>query len=81
MGGAPVRLIGVQASSLESGEGQLSLLEDDKTRKWRSALSAMDRLRDKFGEKTVSVASGLKGVYEEKVHENPADLHGRVRSS
>lgn len=76
--GAPVRLLGVQTSSLTHDEGQLSLLESEKTRKWRSALGAADRLRDRFGEKSVSVASGLKGMYEEKVHENPAGLPGKL---
>jgi len=75
--GAPVRLLGVQVSTLEHTEGQLDLLEGDKSRKWRSALSAVDKLRDKFGEKSVSVASGLKGLYEERVHENPAGLPGK----
>jgi DNA polymerase-4 len=75
--GAAVRLLGVQASSLEHFEGQLSLLEGEKARKWRNALTAMDKLRDKFGEKTVSVAAGMKGTYEERVHENPVGLPGK----
>jgi DNA polymerase-4 len=75
--GAPVRLLGVQASGLEHAEGQLNLLEGEKSRKWRSALTAVDKLRDKFGEKSVSVASGLKGMYEERVHENPVGLPGK----
>jgi DNA polymerase IV len=75
--GSKVRLLGVQASSLEHSEGQLNLLEGEKSRKWRSALSAVDKLRDKFGEKSVSVASGMKGKYEERVHENPAGLPGK----
>jgi DNA polymerase-4 len=75
--GSPVRLLGVQTSSLEHSEGQLNLLEGDKTRKWRSALTAVDKLRDRFGEKSVSVASGLKGMYEERVHENPTGLPGK----
>jgi DNA polymerase IV len=75
--GAPVRLLGVQVSSLEHSEGQMNLLEGEKTRKWRSALTAVDKLRDRFGEKSVSVASGLKGMYEERVHENPAGLPGK----
>lgn len=75
--GAPIRLLGVHAGSLERREGQLSLLDSEKARKWRSALSAADKLRDKFGEKSISVASGLKGMYEERVHENPASLPGR----
>ena len=42
--GAPVRLLGVQASSLEHSEGQLNLLEGEKTRKWRKRLAATDKL-------------------------------------
>jgi DNA polymerase-4 len=75
--GTPVRLLGVQASSLDHAEGQLNLLEGEKTRRWRNALSAADKLRDRFGEKSISVASGLKGMYEERVHENPAGLPGK----
>jgi DNA polymerase-4 len=78
--GEPVRLLGVQISNLGQEEGQLSLLESEKSRKWRTALTAMDKLRDRFGEKTVSVASGLKGSYVERVHENPAGLPGRQPS-
>jgi DNA polymerase-4 len=79
--GTPVRLLGVQASSLDHAEGQLNLLEGEKTRRWRNALSAADKLRDRFGEKSISVASGLKGMYEERVHENPAGLPGKGPSS
>ena len=75
--GRPVRLLGVQVSSLGQEDEQLNLLEGEKTRKWRTALTAMDKLRDRFGEKSVSVASGLKGLYEERVHENPAGLPGK----
>ena len=77
--GAAIRLLGVQTSSLEAAEGQLNLLEPEKSRKWRNALSAVDKLRDKFGEKSVSVAAGLQGKYEERVHENPAALPGKVK--
>ena len=75
--GAAVRLLGVNVSSLVQTEGQLNLLESEKGRKWRNALSAADKLRDRFGEKSVSLASGLKGMYEERVHENPASLPGK----
>lgn len=75
--GAPVRLLGVQITSLTHEEGQLNLLEPEKERKWRTALSAMDKLRDRFGEKTVSVASGLGGSWVERIHENPAGLPGQ----
>ena len=56
-----MRLLGVQTSSLDHSEGQMNLLEGEKTRKWRSALTAVDKLRDRFGEKSVSVASGTQG--------------------
>ena len=75
--GSAVRLLGVQTSGLTHQEGQLSLLEPEKSRKWRTALGAVDKLRDRFGEKSVSVASGMKGMYEERVHENPASLPGK----
>ncbi|HUS05365.1 MAG TPA: DNA polymerase IV [Bryobacteraceae bacterium] len=72
--GRDIRLLGVQTSSLDGSEGQLSLLEESKTSRWRNALTAVDRIREKFGDSSVSIAAGLKGNYQEKVHENPADL-------
>ena len=75
---AKIRLLGVHASGLESGEGQLSLLEEDSTSRWRKALSAVDHIRDKFGEDSVSLASGIKGRFRERVHENPAGLPGKT---
>jgi DNA polymerase IV len=75
---ALVRLLGVHASGLESGEGQLNLLAEDKTDRWRKALTAVDHLRDKFGDDSVSLATGLKGRFRERVHENPAGLPGKT---
>jgi DNA polymerase-4 len=75
---APIRLLGVHASGLEPGEGQLNLLAEDKTNRWRKALTAVDHLRDKFGEDSVSLATGLKGRFRERVHENPAGLPGKT---
>jgi len=74
---AKIRLLGVQASGLESGEGQLNLLEEDSTARWRKALSAVDQIRDKFGEESVSLANALRGRFRERVHENPAGLPGK----
>src|SRR5262249_1752440 len=54
--GAKVRLLGVQASSLTAIEGQMNLLDDEKTVRWRDALRAVDGLRDRFGESAVSLA-------------------------
>ena len=67
--GVPVRLLGVQVSSLNDTHGQLSLLESERTERWRNALDAVDRLRDKFGELSVSLASGLRGSFRERTHE------------
>ena len=70
--GAPVRLIGVQASNLEQTEGQSSLLEQSNRDRWRSAMAAADRLRDKFGDDTVSLAAGLQGRFRRRVDETSA---------
>src|SRR5208337_4291425 len=76
--GSKIRLLGVHASGLEADEGQLSLLEEEKTGRWRKALEAVDHIRDKFGEDSVSLATGLKGRFRERVHENPAGLPGKT---
>lgn len=75
--GAKVRLLGVAAQSLECAPGQLNLLEGERNERWRRALEAADRLRDKYGESTVSLAAGMRGVFRERVHENPAGLPGK----
>ena len=68
--GAKVRLLGVQASSLSAIEGQLNLLDDAKTVKWRDALRAVDGLRDRYGESAVSLANGIPGAFRERTHES-----------
>lgn len=75
--GQPVRLVGVYAQGLEHSEGQMSLLEEEKTRRWRDAMSAVDRIRDRFGESSVSLARSLQSDYHERVHENPENLPGK----
>jgi DNA polymerase-4 len=67
--GAKVRLLGVQASQLDTIQGQLNLLDDEKTAKWRDALRAVDGLRDRFGEGAVSLAGGIPGAFRERAHE------------
>ena len=59
----------VQASSLVDTAGQMDLLEPERSEKWRKALGAVDRLRDKFGERTVTLASGMGGEFRERTHE------------
>ena len=67
--GSAVRLLGVQASGLEHDEGQMGLIEHDKHERWKNALSAADKLRDKFGEGAVSLATGMRGKFRERTHE------------
>jgi DNA polymerase IV len=75
--GTQVRLLGVQASSFEAGPSQGDLIPDARRQRWQQALSAADRMRDKFGESSVSLATGLKGGFRERTHENPAGLPGK----
>ncbi len=78
--GAAVRLLGVQASSFVDEAAQLGLLAEDHHDRWKHALEAADRLRDKYGESAVSLAAGMKARFRERVHENPADLPGKGSS-
>jgi DNA polymerase-4 len=77
--GALVRLLGLHAGSLDREEGQMNLLDGEKTERWRKALGAADRLRDKFGESAVSLGSAVRGSWREKTHENPAGLPGKTK--
>jgi DNA polymerase-4 len=77
--GVPIRLLGVQASSFEEEAGQGDLLEGQRKQKWQQALSAADRLRDRFGESSVTLATGLRGGFRERTHENPASLPGKSK--
>lgn len=76
--GHAVRLLGVQASNFAEEEGQLDLLDGGQHQRWRQALSAADRLRDKFGEGAVSLGSSMRGRFRERTHENPAGLPGKT---
>ena len=75
--GGAIRLLGVYAQSLESGEGQTSLLDEGKTERWRKTLAAVDKIRDKYGDSTVSLASGMTAAFRARVHENPENLPGK----
>jgi DNA polymerase IV len=78
--GSEVRLLGVQASSFAEDPSQVNWLQDDAREKWQQALSAADRVRDKFGESSVTLATGMKGGFRERTHENPAALPGKSKA-
>ena len=75
--GMEVRLLGVQASSFTTQAAQIDLLDGNRQRRWKDALAAADKLRDRFGESSVGLAAGLRGAFRERTHENPASLPGK----
>jgi len=77
--GAEVRLLGVHASSFGELSAQGDLIRGVADNKWIQALSAVDRVRDKFGESSISLATGMKGGFRERTHENPAGLPGKSK--
>jgi DNA polymerase IV len=78
--GAAIRLLGVQASSFAEPSRQRDFLTDRERGRWQQALSAADRVRDKFGESSITLARGMKGGFRERTHENPAGLPGKGKS-
>ena len=77
--GSQVRLLGVHASSFSAESVQGDLLSGQARAKWGQALTAMDRVRDKFGESSVTLGTGMKGGFRERTHENPAALPGKFK--
>ena len=75
--GRPVRLLGVHVSGWAEGGEQMNLLGEERHRKWSETLAAADRVRDRFGEKAVSLAASMRGNFKERTHENPASLPGK----
>ena len=75
--GMQVRLLGVQTSSFGTQPVQIDLLEGNNQQRWKDALAAADKLRDRFGESSVGLAAGLKASFRERIHENPASLPGK----
>jgi len=74
--GARVRLLGVHVSGFDS-PGSTASFDFDGDERWRQALSAADRLRDKYGESAVHIGTALKANIRERTHENPAGLRGK----
>jgi DNA polymerase-4 len=75
-GGANVRLLGVHVSGFDVANATASF-DFDGSERWNQALSAADRLRDKYGESAVHIGSALKANIRERTHENPAGVPGR----
>jgi len=75
--GALVRLLGVQASNFAESGAQLDLLEPARDERWQKVQAAADHLRDKFGESAIGLATGMKGTFRERTHENPVGLPGK----
>ena len=76
-GRTPIRLVGVHAGSLQASEGQMSLLEEPRTARWREAFRSVDHIRSRFGDASISLAKTLHAGIRERVHENPFDLPGK----
>jgi len=74
--GAKVRLLGVHVSGFDVANATASF-DFDGSERWKQALSAADRLRDKYGESAVHIGSALKANIRERTHENPAGIPGR----
>jgi DNA polymerase-4 len=72
--GQKVRLLGINTSGFEKEEAQPNLLDGDRQERWKHALEAADKLRDKFGESAVSLGAAMRGKFRERVHENPAEF-------
>jgi DNA polymerase IV len=76
--GMQVRLLGVQTSHFTTqSAAQIDLLDGGRQQRWRDALTAADKLRDRFGESSVGLAAGMRGAFRERTHENPAGLPGK----
>lgn len=76
-GSTPVRLVGAHAGGLQHAEGQMNLLEEERTARLREAFRSVDHIRNRFGAGSVSLAKTLRARIRERVHENPYDLPGR----
>jgi len=74
-----VRLLGVHAAHFDAESEQLSLDGLARHDKWNQALSAADRLREKFGESAISLGTGMNARFRERTHENPAALPGKKK--
>jgi DNA polymerase-4 len=75
--GSSIRLLGVQAAMFAEPDVQLHLDPGARDERWRQAMGAADKLRDKFGEQAVSLGAGMQADIRERTHDNPAALPGK----
>lgn len=61
----PVRLLGVSASALQRSGWQESLLDNQRRLSWEKLYRGIDRLRDKYGEGTISAATAKTRMKQE----------------
>src|SRR5437879_8046027 len=81
--GRTVRLLGVSTSHFEESDAetpvgtQLDLLapapENNQHQRWGQAMATADKLRDKFGDRSVVLGTSLKRNLRERIHENPVE--------
>ena len=67
--GATIRLLGVHLSGFDGQDAQMNLLDGDKNDRLRKVFAAADKMRDRFGADSVSLAGGMRGKFREKAHE------------
>ena len=68
-GGATVRLLGVHVSGFDGQDAQMDLLEGEQNDRLRKVFAAADKMRNRFGADSVSLAGGMRGKFREKAHE------------
>ncbi|MBV9075389.1 MAG: DNA polymerase IV [Acidobacteria bacterium] len=76
--GEKVRLLGVHVSGFDAPSASMAF-DFEGSDRWKQALTAADRLRDKYGESAVHMGSALKANIRERTHENPTGIPGRVK--
>ena len=64
-------------SRSKAAKGRPACSTKTKTERWRKTLAAVDKMREKYGDTTVSLAAGLNAAFRARVHENPENLPGK----
>ena len=65
---------------VRTGEGQMNLLDEGKHERWQQALTAVDKMRDKYGDAAVSLAAGTEGHVSANVRPRGAASIRRPKS-